>query len=130
MNPVLYENFVKIDEQAKREFFETEICDDLCRMDWQRLIHGFQFDQQLFFHNHIGAIANLESEAFIVERHRQLQLMFNTTQSKLMAQAGFIGAFQQPRPKFTVNCKGRVHHHRGKTFNIFRNMNPLPAWDF
>ncbi len=56
--------------------------------------------------------------------------MFHTTQPQFVTQTNFVGAFQKPRPKLVMDCKGAIDHCCGKTLNFRWNMNPFPVWNF
>src|SRR5487761_2228528 len=129
MDSVFDKNFIKIDEQAKGKLLEPQIGDDLRSMNRQQLVNRLQFDQKRFFHDNICPITDLNANAPVIKRHRQLQLMFHTTQPQLMAQAGFVGAFQQTRPKHTMNRKRRIHRRRCQKLNLGGNTNPFSVWN-
>ena len=49
--------FIKIDQKTQRKSFEAQIGNDLCRVNRQQLIHSFQLNQEFFFNDDIGAVA-------------------------------------------------------------------------
>ena len=59
---------VEVDEEAGSETCEFEVGDHLRGVDRAELVDGFEFDEDLVFHDDIRSETAIEGEVFIADR--------------------------------------------------------------
>ncbi|MGB7600223.1 MAG: hypothetical protein WBM24_07960 [Candidatus Sulfotelmatobacter sp.] len=76
-------------------------------MDWNDLLHGLQFDDDLIIDDQIYLVSTIELQAFV--RNGEVDLAFKGQSAKVqfMAEALFVGRFKQPGSGLAVDLDGR-----------------------
>ena len=75
-------------------------------------------------HEYIKSVATVQSDPFVLDWLRVLELKCNTVQLELMCQALFVGKFEQARSQFPMDFDGTTDHATRKivehhTFVLF-----------
>ena len=122
MDAVLDENRVEIDQKAQGEAQQLQVCDNLRLVDGSELFDCLKLDQKPLLEDYVRAESDLDHFPFVVEWHRQLPLIFDAAQIKLMSEAAFVGGLQKAGTKLFVDGKRCVNSNRSHSFDVL--------WDY
>ena len=109
---------LKVHQQTDLHFGQFHISQQLCLVDTFDLVHALQFDDESIFHEYIKSIATAQSDPFVLDWLRVLELKCNTVQLELMCQALFVGRFEQAQSQFPMDFDGTTDHATRKIVEL------------
>ncbi len=92
----LFENIcaVEIDKDALWFLQQFHVSEQLCFMNWQDSLHGFQFDYNKILDKHIKPKICIKNYPFVIYRRHYLVFKFQIPEPELMKKAFLIYTFQ------------------------------------
>jgi hypothetical protein len=92
--------------QADAALAQAKVCEELCLMQRQNMLGGFQFQDYFVIDDQVCSVAAIEKNAVIVQPRIDLPFIGECVLVKFVAQAALIGAFKQ------TGAEARMHTHR------------------
>jgi hypothetical protein len=93
---------------------QVEIGQKLIFMDRQNLFDRFDFNKNFFFHDEVGPVTTLETNAFIYSGQYDLSFKPQTGARKLECQTILIKLLKKPRPERLMNLNRHSNHTTGQ----------------
>jgi hypothetical protein len=95
-------------------------------MQWQNMLDGFQFQDDLAVDYKVRAVATVEHEPVIVQRQVDLPRIGKRMPVELMTQASFVCVFQQPKAETRMHAHGQTDDAMGEAI-VAGSVHALPS---
>jgi len=86
-------------------------------MDWKKRVNGLVFDEDSTLDNHVYPVSRLDLPVAIPDWQCDFAFDSQPTFPKFKVQAGLVGGFEHPRPKFSMNPNATINNHRRDLIN-------------
>ena len=101
---------------------DSQIGNDLCRVNRNQFLHGFQFNYYLFFDDQVDSITRGNPDAFVGEWDRVLRTVGNALSRKLDLEASHVAGLQQARSEMSMHFDRRTDDATGDHIEMSGNV--------
>ena len=109
-NAVLQAGLAEVQQQAAPLSAQSQIGQNLFRMNRSQPFHRLQFDDDLVFHQQVSAKAFLEGQFLVADGDGLLPLHSQSAFLQFVGQHHFVNGFQKTGAKLGVNVKRSVEN--------------------
>ena len=113
-NPVLKANLAEVNQQTKFAIAQPKLGKNLFAMDGGEFLHRFQFHNDFFLNQEIGAKSLFENEIVIMDRDRYLAFDAKVLLPQFVREEHFVNAFEQTWPRSCVNLECSIENDSGQ----------------
>ncbi len=105
---------LKLTSKPDIQHRQLQVGQHLGLMDRQQMIDGLELHYKLLFDDDVESVAAVELDPFVDDWHRSLPHEAQVRERQFMAQAFFIGGFQEPGTEVTMNLDARSEDSLGQ----------------
>ena len=100
--------FAKINEKAQLQAAESQLRQELLRVQRKECFHRFEFGNYFCVHDQVGAERFIKWNVIVQYRHGFLTSRSQASLLQFVSEYHFIYRLEQPRTELRVNSKSRV----------------------
>jgi len=112
----------EVHEQAQRLIHQSQVGEQLLRMNGNEPLNGFDLDDKAAFHDEIRSKRVPNESATICDRNGFLRFDTESTLDQARREKGFVGRLEQARADIVMNLKAAVDRCLGQRFYIERHI--------
>lgn len=115
---MLKRRHVEVDQKPHGLASEFHIGKKLRFVNRENLLDGFQFNDNLLFHNEVHLVSTIEDQSFVDEWDGNLPPKTYSATAQFKAKALFVSRFQQTRPHLPMYLNRRADDFRGARISV------------